>query len=152
MPISFAARKTCSLQVFNCKSQYGLQIKIETAVLTFFFWCIASKWSASAFHGPTFSTSFFFLPVCEISADCYAKQFCVSVWLGRQLFSLMRSASTTVFLLIETHGGSRMFEAGQRCVVRKCHAVSWKYTLGCSLRQDKWALLGFGRGWSFSGG
>lgn len=45
----------------------------------------------------------------------------------------MRSASTTAFLVIETHGGSRMFEARQWCVVRKCHAVSWKYTLGCSL-------------------
>lgn len=45
----------------------------------------------------------------------------------------MRSASAAAFLVIETHAGSRMFEARHWCVVRKCHAVSWKYTLGCSL-------------------
>lgn len=97
------------------------------------------KHTALAFHGPAFSTShiFFFLS-CEVSADCYAKQFCVSVWLRRQLLVLMRSASITVFPLIETHGGSRMFQIRQWCVVRRYHTVSWKYMLGCSPRQDKW--------------
>lgn len=144
------ARKTSPLRVLNSKPQHRLQIKMETAVLTFFFGALPVSVLHQHFMVQHFPHHFFF-PVCEISADCYAKQFCVSVWLGRQLFGLMRSASTTVFLLIETHGGSRMFEARQRCVVRKCHAVSWKYTLGCSLRQDKWVLLGFGGGWSFSG-
>lgn len=123
---------------------------MERAVLTSFLvhrqweFCISISRS-NIFNIFSFPPS----PMCEISADCYAKQFCVSVWLGRQLLGLMRSASTTAFLVIETHAGSRMLEARQWCVVRKCHAVSWKYTLGCSLWQDKWVLLGFGRGWSF---
>lgn len=103
---------------------------------------ISISW-ASVFH-----IIYFFLS-CEISADCYAKQFCVSVWLGRQLLVLMRSASITVFPLIETHGGSRMFQIRQWCVVRRYHTVSWKYMLGCSPRQDKWVLLEFGRVWAF---
>lgn len=108
------------------------------------------KHTALAFHGLSFSTSYIFFLSREISADCYAKEFCVSVWLGRQLLVLMRSASITVFPLIETHGGSRMFQIRQWCVVRRYHTVSWKYMLGCSPRQDKWVLLEFGRVWSFS--
>lgn len=130
--------------------------EMDTTVLIFFQSC-SKLHSASPFHGPAFSASYFLppppptQPQCEILADCYAKQFCVSVWLGRQLLVLMRSASITVFLLIETHRGSRIFQFRQWCVVRECHFVSWKYMLWCFLRQDKWVLLGFGRVWSFSG-
>lgn len=104
---------------------------------------VPEKHTVSAFHSSTFSTSYIFFLSREISADCYAKQFCVSVWLGRQLLFLMRSASITVFPWIETHGGSRMFQIRQWCALRRYHAVSWKWMLRCShdkINEFCWSL------------